>query len=90
MAVADLFTGGGAHADDLEGKAQVTPGQRVVTVQQHGVALDLHDVEDMLGALVGSCGYPAGGLTDGFHVGAAFNLGTAVSAAAVPPSTVDR
>ena len=46
MLVGNLFLTGLAHADDFDLKAQRLACQRMVTIQQHGVALDLHDVED--------------------------------------------
>ena len=45
MLVGNFFFAGLAHVQHLDGKAQGLACQRVVAVQQHGVAFDLHDIE---------------------------------------------
>src|SRR4051812_30341286 len=54
VAMGDLLGAGGAHAGDLQREAQRLSGQRVVAVEQDGVALDLHDVENVRMAVIGA------------------------------------
>ena len=46
MLVGNFFLTSRAHADDFDLKAQRFTCQRMVAVQQHGVAFDVHDVKD--------------------------------------------
>lgn len=45
VAVGDFLFGSAAHIDHLAAEAQVLPGQRVVAIQVHFRAFDLHDRE---------------------------------------------
>ena len=46
MLMGDFFFTRRAHADDFDLKTQRFASQRMIAVEQHGVALDLHDVEN--------------------------------------------
>lgn len=52
MLVGDFFSGGDAYFSHFQREAQYLAGPGVVAVEVHGIALDFHNVEHLLGAVI--------------------------------------